>query len=92
MRPCVRSLINNEDGDLNITDHTRMAADLYQRKQTTYSENKLCPYAALADLRQDLIAKIRKIACIQRKDHPWQEMEDMELMKSAQLYQPGRVR
>ena len=28
---------HNEDGDLDITDHTRQVADLYQRKQATYT-------------------------------------------------------
>ena len=31
----------NEDGDFDITDHTDQVAQLYQRKQTTYSENKI---------------------------------------------------
>ena len=31
----------NEDGDLDITDHTRTVAELYQRKQISYTENKL---------------------------------------------------
>ncbi len=33
----------NEDGDLDITDHTQLVAGLYHRKQTTYSENKIYP-------------------------------------------------
>jgi ATP-dependent DNA helicase RecG len=28
----------NEDGDLDITDHTVQVAQLYQRKHATYSE------------------------------------------------------
>ncbi len=77
----------NEDGDLDITDHTRMVSDLYHRKQATYSENKIYPFAGLADLRTDLIAKCRRLAGVFREDHPWLNMEDMELLKSAQLYQ-----
>ncbi len=34
----------NEDGDLDITDHTAQVAQLYQRKQATYSENKVYPW------------------------------------------------
>ena len=41
----------NEDGDLDITDHTRQVADLYHRKQSSYSENKIYPHAGLEDLR-----------------------------------------
>jgi len=76
----------NEDGDFDITNHTRMVSELYQRKQTSYSENTVYPYAELSDLRGDLISWARNISSIQRKDHPWQQMDDMALLKSAQLY------
>jgi len=74
----------NEDGDLDITDNTLEVAVLYQRKQAIYSENKIYPYAGLGELELDLLAKCRKIAVLRREDHPW---DDMELLKSAQLYQ-----
>ena len=77
----------NEDGDLDITDHTRLVADLYHRKQVSYSENRIFSHARLSDLRDDLFAYVRKIAGIQRKDHPWLRMDDTELLQSAQLYQ-----
>ncbi|EFK08780.1 divergent AAA domain protein [delta proteobacterium NaphS2] len=77
----------NEDGDLDITDHTLQVAALYQRKQAIYSENKIYPYAGLDELELDLLAKCRKIAVLRREDHPWRDMDDMELLKSAQLYQ-----
>jgi ATP-dependent DNA helicase RecG len=41
-------------------------------------------------LREDLIARVRKIVGLQRKDHPWPAMDDLELLKSAQLYQTDR--
>jgi len=77
----------NEDGDFDITDHTRQVADLYHRKQATYSENKIYPFAGLTDLRTDLIAKCRRLAGVWRGDHPWADMDDLQLLKSAQLYQ-----
>ncbi len=77
----------NEDGDFDITDHTRLVSELYQRKQATYSENKVYPYAGLEDLRPDLIDKCRRLAGVWRDGHPWLDMDDMELIKSAQLYQ-----
>ncbi|MFN7097888.1 MAG: helix-turn-helix domain-containing protein [Gammaproteobacteria bacterium] len=45
----------NEDGDLNITDNTTLVSALYLRKQQTYSENMVYPYAELADLRIDVL-------------------------------------
>jgi ATP-dependent DNA helicase RecG len=77
----------NEDGDLDITDHTRQVADLYQRKQATYSENKIYPFAGLDDLEGDLITQCRKIAVLRREDHPWRHLDNLDLLKSAQLYQ-----
>lgn len=77
----------NEDGDLDITNHTQMVSELYHRKIITYSENKIYPYATIDDLRLDLLVKVRKIVNNLRKDHPWLSMNDMELIKSAQLYQ-----
>lgn len=40
----------------------------------------------LDELELELLAKCRKIAVLRREDHPWQNMDDMELLKSAQLY------
>lgn len=77
----------NGDGDFDITDHTRQVADLYHRKQATYSENKIYPFAGLDELDRELIAKCRKIAVFRQKDHPWENLDDLALLKSAQLYQ-----
>lgn len=77
----------NEDGDLDITDHTWLVAELYHRKQTRYSENKVYPYATLTDLREDLIDRCRKVARLRDKEHPWAHMDALDLLKSAQLYQ-----
>jgi len=77
----------NEDGDLDITDHTVQVAHLYQRKQAAYTENRVYSHVQSGDLRSDLIERCRKYVRINKKDHPWSEMDDMELLKSAQLYQ-----
>lgn len=76
----------NEDGDINITDNTNQVAALYQRKQTTYIENTVYPYIKLEELREDLIARARKVVSIRVANHPWKSMDDMELLKSAGLY------
>ncbi len=81
-----RIIDRNEDGDFDITENSSLVTSLYVRKQTTYSENKVYPYVALKDLRSDLIEKTRKMARIQNPGHPWADMDDLELLKSAQLY------
>lgn len=77
----------NEDGDLDITNHTVQVANLYQRKQSMFTENKLYPLIKLDDLRIDLIEKCRKIARVNTPGHPWAGLDDIQLIKSAQLYQ-----
>lgn len=77
----------NEDGDLDITDQTVQVAHLYQRKQATYSENNVYPWIQVNDLRGDLIERCRKHVRINRENHPWVDMDDLQMLKSAQLYQ-----
>ncbi len=76
----------NEDGDLEITDHTSEVAQLYRRKETTYSENRVYPLVQLHDLRSDLIRRCRDYVRINGQSHPWSHMDDMGLLKSAQLH------
>jgi len=76
----------NEDGDFEITDNTNLVAAMYMRKQSTYTENMIFPYAKISDLRSDLFTKIRKLASNERANHPWKSMDNMELLKSSGLY------
>ncbi len=77
----------NEDGDLDITNHHEAVANLYIRKQSTFSENKIYPYVEISDLREDLFKYVRKVLSIRSPEHPWLKLDDMELLKSARLYQ-----
>lgn len=76
----------NEDGDLDVTDHTSHVAQLYRRKETTYSENRVYPLLRLSDLRSDLIGRCREHVGINGQSHPWNGMDDLALLKSAQLH------
>ena len=77
----------NEDGDFDITDSTSQVAHLYLRKQTSFSENRVYPWVQPGDLREDLIERCRRYVRINRKNHPWTDMDDEQLLKSAQLVQ-----
>lgn len=52
-------LDRNEDGDFDITSNNGLVSELFLRKQTSYSENRIYPYVSLSDLRQDVIARVR---------------------------------
>ena len=76
----------NEDGDLDITDNHTLVTQLYLKKQLSYSENKIYPYCKLDDLDEHLINKARNLAVNQNPSHPWKELDNLELLKSAKLY------
>jgi ATP-dependent DNA helicase RecG len=76
----------NEDGDFDITRQTEQVTQLYLRKQTTYSENRIYPYLKLSDFKPELFGRVRTLAKNERADHPWQDMTDEELLRSAGLF------
>ncbi len=63
-----------------------MVSNIYIRKQGTYIENKIFPYAKLTDLKSELITRSRQMAINQRSNHPWANTDDFQLLKSAGLY------
>ncbi len=76
----------NEDGDFDITRQTEQVTQLYLRKQTTYSENRIYPYLNISDFKPELFSRVRTLAKNERADHPWQDMSDEELLRSAGLF------
>lgn len=79
-------LNRNGDGDLDITDNTNLVSGMYMRKQGTYTENRIFPFAEISELKSELLIKVRKMAANERANHPWKSMNDLELLKSAGLY------
>ncbi len=77
----------NEDGDFDITTNTNQISNLYIRKNSTYIENKIYPFATMEDLRKDLIEKARIMASNRTVNHPWSKMNDIEMLRSASLYE-----
>lgn len=77
----------NEDGDYDITQNTTLVANMYLRKQKTYTENKIYQYVTINDLRKDLIERARQMAVNRAGNHIWETMTDLEMLKSASLYE-----
>ena len=76
-----------EDGDFDITNNTTQISEMYIRKRSTYIENKIYPFASIDDLRIDLIDRARKMAANRTSNHPWSKMTDLEMLRSAALYE-----
>ncbi len=73
------------DSDVKLTS-TGKIAELYIRKQNIFTEQKVYKYVTEKELNGDLIDLCRMRAVNKRPDHPWKDMTDTELLKSAQLY------
>ena len=70
----------------DITDHTRRwLCSTSESRQPTARTGY--PYIRVEDLRRDLIEKCRRIVRIDNREHPWADMDDLRLLRSAQLYQ-----
>lgn len=76
----------NEDGDFDITGNSNLISNMYIRKKKTYFENNIYPFVSIRDLRKDLIERARIMACNKTPNHPWSKMSDLDLLKSASLY------
>lgn len=64
---------------------------MYLRKQADFTEKKLFPYITVDQLRMDLLPRVRNMAKSKDFQHPWISMDDMELFRSAGLYEQDYV-
>lgn len=82
---------NAVDGDIEITNNTHAVRDMYTRKDNTFTENQIYPHLELEDFRKDLIDRVRKGATNARPDHPFSELNDLEMMKSLGMHRKDIV-
>lgn len=75
----------NNESDIDITNNEELVYKLYARKQDTYFVNRVFPEWGLDVFRTDLIDKARKMTRVRSDNHPWQSMDDEELLRSAGL-------
>jgi ATP-dependent DNA helicase RecG len=73
------------DGDYILKTDAEISV-LYLRKRQAYSENHVFPYLRLEHLDENTIAKARQLIRRKFPNHPWLEMETMEMMRQANLY------
>jgi ATP-dependent DNA helicase RecG len=77
----------NEDGDFDITNSADLVARLSVRKSNQFTEREVFPYAKAEHLLLGkLMPMVRNMAAGRMPKHPWKTMSDMEIIKSAGLY------
>ena len=81
-----------QDGDINITRDSEMVSQIHMRKRADYSERRVFPYAKEEDFDfKKLMPRVRRLATHHHPAHPWEGMSDMEIIRSAGLYQEDRI-
>lgn len=73
------------ESDIDITHHSDEVYRLYARKSGSYYVNKVFTAFSIGDLRSDLIERAKKMTRSRAKDHPWQNMTNDEVIRSAGL-------
>jgi len=80
-----------DGGDIDVSKNSDSVSQLHLRKSHEYSERKLFPYAKKEDFEfERLMPKIRLLVQNRMPDHPWKAMSDMDILKSAGLYQEDK--
>jgi ATP-dependent DNA helicase RecG len=79
------------ESDVDITNSGELASQLISWKSGQFSERKIFPYATLDDLRIDLVPVVKQLALSRNEKHPWENMSDMELFRSAGLYEEDKM-
>ena len=75
-----------DDADVKVTA-TSQIASMYIRKQNIFTEKRIYPYLKTEQLRMNLLPKVRQMAINNAGGkHPWESMNDEELLRSAGLY------
>jgi len=74
-----------DDADIKVIS-TNQIATMYIRKQNIFTEKRIYKYVEKEDLRLDLLPRVRQRAANNQVGHPWKDLSDDELIKSAGLY------
>ena len=77
----------NGDADQDITKSVDLVANIINRKSHTYYEREIFPYVTTEHLRMDLIPMVKRLAMLKNARHPWKDMDEMQLLRSAGLYE-----
>ncbi|MDR1083811.1 MAG: putative DNA binding domain-containing protein [Deltaproteobacteria bacterium] len=78
----------NADGDFDVTHSPDLVWQIGARKKGLSTEDKIYPFITENDLLlRDLMPKVRIMATTRINDHPWRSLPDMDILKSAGLYQ-----
>ncbi|GHT10051.1 ATP-dependent DNA helicase RecG [Bacteroidia bacterium] len=75
----------NHEGDYKLSNQ-QLVGNLFVRKYDGFTENKVFPYLRMEHLEQASFNTVRNLVKVEHPDHPWINMTDEELLRSAKMY------
>ena len=76
----------SNDGDFKISKPHQIVA-IYNLKRTYYTENTIYPFARFENFNENLFPKIRNLISSNKPDHPWLNLSDEQMLRTAGLWQ-----
>lgn len=82
----LKGVVYDREGgiDMEIKDQTKIE-EIYFRKRQVFTENQIYKYLSIEDLDLSLFDKARRIINTSKPSHPWLELSNEELLRSASL-------
>ncbi|MDR1983589.1 MAG: putative DNA binding domain-containing protein [Prevotellaceae bacterium] len=75
----------NEEGDYRL-DNYHLVSNLYLRKQSGFTENRIFPHLRIDDFVQEDFDFVRRRLALFNDRHPWISMDNEEMLRSAKMY------
>jgi len=74
------------DVDINITNDQKKIGDIYLKKRNYFTETKIYSHLTLDDLDDDVFQRALKLIQNNKSDHPWLELDKMEILQNSSLW------
>ena len=81
-----RVYIREYEVDIDVTANQHKIRGLFLKKGKIYTETHIYPGLQMSDLDEALFQKARKWIRIKKHDHPWLEVDNMQMLREALLY------
>ena len=78
------------DGDFELKTNEPIK-NLYNRKNTLYSENTIYPYLKENDFVEGIVERTRRIIKFNRPEHPWNDISDLDFFKTSGLFRKDLI-
>ena len=81
-----RIYIREHETDMDVTGNQHTIRGLFLRKGTIYTETHIYSGLKMSDMDESLFVKARNLIRSNRYDHPWLNVDNIQMLRDAVLY------